>query len=116
MYYITGCASNEYWSGYNCLVKDQNFGPCHLYTSNPPASGKATCQSGGGYFWYIHVGGKRTDWITGTDAMCLSTASKPIAFAKGSCQYAWTAASCNTILKYAGCIEKEVAAYGKMII
>ena len=112
MYYITGCASNEYWTGYTCLVKDQNFGPCPLDTSNPPASGKATCQYGGN-FWYIHVGGKKTDWTTGTDAMCLSTASSPTAFGKNHCQYASTAASCNNILKYAGCAP-IVDAYGKM--
>ena len=113
MYYITGCKSNEYWTKYNCLVKDENSGSCPLYSKTLPASGKPTCQKGGTSFWYIHVGGKRTDWTTGTDAMCLSTASKPTAFAKNNCQYAWSAASCNTILKYAGC-NPTLDAYGKM--
>ena len=88
---------------------------CPLYSSNPPLSGQASCQNGGNNFWYIHVGGKLIDWNKGTDAMCLSTSSEPVAWGKDPCQFDWSEAGCNDILMYAGCIVEAVDSHGKMI-
>ena len=109
------CKANEYWTGYNCLVKQEKPGLCPLYAANPPLSGQASCQNGGNNFWYIHVGGKRIDWNKGTDAMCLSTSSKPVAWGKDPCQFDWSEAGCKDILMYAGCPVEAVDSHGNMI-
>ncbi|XP_013401066.1 uncharacterized protein LOC106166948 [Lingula anatina] len=100
------CRHPLYFTGYNCLRKQTDFNPqtCYISPANPPESQKPTCQNGGNNFWYIHVGGKRTDWVQGTDAMCLSISSFPAPWGTRECQFSWTEEGCKQLLHWAGCI------------
>ena len=89
---------------YGCLTNHpEDATQCPLSTTNPPDAGTATCQNGGNSFWYIHVGGKRTDWNQGTDALCLDEDSRIAQWGGSPCQYAVTEEMCKCILYNAGC-------------
>ena len=89
---------------------------CPLTTYNPRAIGQRICQNGGSNFWNIHVGGKRTDWNKGTDAMCLSISSKPVAWGVENCQFAWNEDEYRDILVYADCLMfgEIITCYGRV--
>ena len=113
---ISECGLNEYWSGYGCLQKKVNSDNCPLNSGSPPAIGFPTCRDGGGNFWYINIGGHETDWNTGTDAMCLSTNFRPVAWGVEDCQYATSEAGCNDLLANAGCLFYTGERYSCMSI
>lgn len=60
------------WNGYQCMAIDRSPTRCGIRV---PPGVTPRCVEGGGRtsgpgWWYIHVGGQRTDWNQGTDALC----------------------------------------------
>ncbi|XP_013412043.1 uncharacterized protein LOC106174863 [Lingula anatina] len=103
------CKNDEYFTGYNCLQTQFTINPvtCPIDESKPPPDYVPTCQNGGNNFWYIHVGGKRTDWKRGTDALCLSIRSRPVPWGLEGCQFRWNREGCERLLEWAGCVHSE---------
>ena len=103
------CPADRYDAGHGeCLLIQTSPNPvaCPMDLTNPPPSGRPTCQGSVGGMYRIHVGGQRLEWEPGTDAMCLSAepTPKPAAYNTAKCQDKGKMALCENMLKLAGCL------------